>query len=153
MKSLKLMGTAAFLFISNSSCSTSTKTARVVKNTTSIVTPAAEALTNGALPIPAIPLGLSKVPHQIEIKGMIICEAQPWQNLNSLQIELKESDKVVFQIPTNSNGEYNSTIKSFEGKHKLILLQKRTSKILDQVEFISTHETDRFEINLNSCKQ
>lgn len=132
------------------SCSTSTKTANVAIAAFDTVATVG-AISTGTVPVGGVPLGPG-VQHQIQIKGLILCEKEMPLKFSLFQIEFWEKDKLTAIIDINEVGAFESIHKTSIGDHLLRLVEKRTNKVLDQIIFKSTEQADRFFLNLRSCK-
>lgn len=150
-RSLKLK----FLVLLNlAGCATNTQTenASHLAAETLAITGALTKSTPIAVAGPLRPFEFHKIPHQIQINGTILCSKNEFINNSQFLVELFNNDKFVISLRPDTMGFYNSKINTKPGTYQLRLLKKSNSEIVDQVEFTSTEELDRFTMNLKSCR-
>jgi hypothetical protein len=132
-------------------CSTSTKTANLNEAAQTTVATVAALLTHSTppaiLPYPGV---TSLTEHRIDVSGLVTC-SNPFTNFNQYQLEHFQNNKLISIIKINSDGSYTYITKTPKGKQNLKLVMIKTNQILDQVDFTSTENTDRFSLNLNAC--
>ena len=128
-------------------CSTSTKTANVVKDVTDT------AALVGSVATGTLNVGSTtpQVEHQIQIKGFVSCRNTLMLDFTPFQLELFERDKLVAIFKPESDGGFLKTYRGDMGHYSVRLVSKGKATVIDAKEFTSTKQQDRFEIALNSC--
>jgi len=136
--------------ILTTACETSTKTANTgatVANVAGIAGTLVSGNAGSGWP-PSMPA--SK--HQIEVKGMILCEDSHFVNFANMRVELYDGESLICASDVDPEGSFSGICKSREGVHIAKLVMKNTGKIIDSTGFSTGKNSDRKILHFKVCQ-